>query len=627
MNNSILNNKNIIAVVFFSIVVSLLYHFFVENKAYVELNVETSARTIFKIYWQKAGGNWTERRVAPIVIDKEHGTYFFKIADLGSIASLRIDTSEHLTEVKIKSIVITQNGYEPLKIETKEGYAHLRPLSGIQQVVTDDQGLTVIPATNDPQLVYDLPKMVKQSTLVDESVHIACICLLVVLLFYATRCLFAEFQFIPHLVLSVLILATVMAGISKYNQHPDEFIHIFAGQYYQHHLLPPPVGEATPKETYSNYGVSRLHSGEIAYLFAGKFSSLLKAFHVPDYLSLRYFNVALLFVLLLLAYNKRDFRVLMLPILLSPQIWYIFSYFNSEAFAVFIMLLVSYQMASPASALNRLLQETRLSSSSWLHILALGSLLGLLLLLKMNFYFYCLFLLLYFLWKVIFHKIALNGMVFRRLLLIACTGLVVFVAVRGVDASINDFKKGDRLLEAREKYALDMYKPSTPLEKKHIYLQMKDRGVTLQNFIARERWGEKSFRTAFGVYGYTSISASFTYYEYIRYTGLLLLLTVLLTVLARGGWEGVTLLGITGGCAIGLIALALFHAWSVDFQPQGRYFLPIIGMLSIFFFHAQRFLMRPLFVLLFLGMYLLSLYNFLFVGLYGIGKYSFGLNC
>ena len=71
------------------------------------------------------------------------------------------------------------------------------------------------------------------------------------------------------------------------------------------------------------------------------------------------------------------------------------------------------------------------------------------------------------------------------------------------------------------------------------------------------------------------------------------------------------------------MALALYHAWSVDFQAQGRYFLPIVGMLSIFFFHTERYLMRPLFVLLFLGMYLLSVYNFLFVGLYEISKYSF----
>lgn len=616
------DKKNILYVLFFSFVLALAYHYLVEHKAFVELNVETNARTIFKIYWKKADGNWTERRVAPLVIDKEHQTYSFSIGDLGKIAALRIDTTEHLAEVKIKSIILKQNGYQPLRVDSKAAYEQIRAIEGIKDLRVEEDGLVVIPANKDPQLLFDLPVMERQSTLLDESIHIAAIVVLVTLLVFFCHRLFPKYRFLPQMVLVVLVLVTVMAAISKYNQHPDEFVHIFAGEYYQQHFMPPPVGEA-PQETYSSYGVSRLHSGEIAYLFAGKFANLLQAWHLPSYLTFRTFNVALLALLLLLAINNRDFRILLLPLLLSPQIWYIFSYFNSEAYAVCIMLLVAYQMASPASALNRLLASHGSPDHAWLTILGLGLLLGMLLLLKMNFYFYCLFLFCYFVWRVLTGKTTLNRTNVVRLCLIAAVGLTFFACIRLPDAYINNFQKSAKLLEAREKYALDMFKPSTPLEKKHIHLQMKDRGVPLLKFIHRDRWGEKSFRTAFGVYGYTTISATFTYYDYVRYTGLLLLLTVVGTVLARGGWEGVTLLGITGGCAVGLMALALYHAWSVDFQAQGRYFLPIVGMLSIFFFHTERYLMRPLFVLLFLGMYLLSVYNFLFVGLYEISKYSF----
>mgnify|MGYP003591910886 CR=1 FL=1 len=61
----------------------------------------------------------------------------------------------------------------------------------------------------------------------------------------------------------------------------------------------------------------------------------------------------------------------------------------------------------------------------------------------------------------------------------------------------------------------------------------------------------------------------------------------------------------------------------MDLHVCGSYVKPIVGMLSIFFFHVERHLTRPWVVLLLLSLYLLSLYNFLFVGLYGIDKYCF----
>ena len=619
------DKQRLLVALFFSVVASLLFLLLVENQAYVELTVNTDTRTEFKIYWKGVGGHWSERRMTPVMIDPKHTTYTLTIGDLGRIDALRVDPSERMASVRLQSLVITQNGFEPVRIDSRQAFARLQPVEGIRRVTLDDQGLTIVPANKDPQLLLDMPEMGKRSIFVDEAMHIAMIFLVVFALVFATRPLQADFRFVPCMLLVVLALVAVMAGISKVAVHPDEHVHVPAGEYYQQHLLPPPVGEA-PRNSYSNYGVSRLHSGEVAYFFAGKFAGLLQIFHLPGYLSLRFFNVSLFFVLLLVAVNSRDFRVLLMPLLISPQIWYIFSYFNSEAYALFIVLLASYQIVAPESAFNRMLREERLAGHSWLTLIMIGLLLGLLLLLKLNFYFYCLFVFLYFVWRVLFGLTKFDRQVFVRLSLIAAIGLSVFAAVRGGDAWLNDFDKGARLLEAREKYALEMYKPSTPLDKKHFYLQMKERGKPLMDFIHLDRWGEKSFRTAFGVYGYTSVSAPFAYYDFVRYVGLLLII-VTAVVVGRSGLAGATLLGVTGTCAVGLIALALFHAWTVDFQAQGRYFLPIVGMLSVFFYHVERYLTRPLFVLLVLILYLLSLYNFLFVGLYGIDKYSFGPIC
>ena len=621
------NKNNIVVIIFLSVILSLLYYIFIERSAYVTINLETNTRTIFKIYWKKAEGNWTERKVSPIVIDKDHGTYSFRIADLARIQALRIDPSEHLSETKIKSITIDQNGYEPIVIAGKTGLELLHPHEGIKATTMDDQGLTITPANKDPQLVYTLPALTKRSVLLEQILRITAIFLVVTCAVFLTRQLFSNFQFVPLLLACVFTLAAVMASISTYNQHPDEFIHVAAGQYYQQHWMPPPVGDQTPSDTYSMYGVSRLHSGEIAYLLAGKFARLAQVFQAPGFLSLRYFNVALLLILLLLAVGAQDFRILMLPLLLSPQIWYIFSYFNSEAFAILIMLLTGYQLAAPSSSLNTLLNSTTLPARAWVHMLSLGILAGMLLLLKLNFYFYCLFLAGYFLWRLIFGKTKLTKNNIPRLFLIILIGVVTFAGFRGTEAYINDFHKSERQLEAREQFAQYPFKPSTPLEKKHILLQMKDRGVSLKRFVERERWGEKSFRTAFGVYGYTTLSAPFAYYDHVRYAGLLLLATVVVTLLIRGGKEGIALLGLTTACAAGMIIMAAYHAWTVDFQAQGRYFLPIAGMLAVFFYHVQQHLMRPLFIALFLCLFGLGIYNFLFVGLHGVCKYHFFLNC
>ena len=50
--------------------------------------------------------------------------------------------------------------------------------------------------------------------------------------------------------------------------------------------------------------------------------------------------------------------------LLAPQIWYIFSYFNGDAFPLFLATLIGYQTAVPDSLFNRYLDAPGLSGAS-----------------------------------------------------------------------------------------------------------------------------------------------------------------------------------------------------------------------------------------------------------------------
>ena len=178
------------------------------------------------------------------------------------------------------------------------------------------------------------------------------------------------------------------------------------------------------------------------------------------------------------------------------------------------------------------------------------------------------------------------------------------------------------MFKARQQFAEELFNPDTPIEKRHAYLEMRQRGTTLKDFLAADRWGEKSFRTSFGVYGYTQYSGSFAYYDYVRFIGIGLLLTLISSIVYRGKGAGIALVNIVLGTSLLLIIMACWHAWTVDFQAQGRYFLPIIPMMAVLIYHCQRIIFRPVFYALFFTLFSFSVYNFILVGLRDIGKYG-----
>ena len=604
------------------IMVLCAFQFLVVDRAVVNLQIHTDNRTLFKIYYSGENGNWSERKSATILITPDRQNYSFRLADLRRISKLRIDTCEKPATVTIHSLILNQWGYAPVRIAGKKQFERLQPANDIGELAIQQGGITVRPGGRDPFLIYKLDPLVDRGLMLGNLVRLVCIAGLTILAFKLFSGSGERYRFVVWLLCIVLGLVAAMASLSLYNQHPDEWVHIEAAKYYQFHLMPPRVASPEIEKTYTRYGVSRLDSGEIAYFLAGTFSRLLLPLQLPSYLCLRLFNVMLFALLCIFAARQVVFRILMLPLLLSPQIWYIFTYFNSEAFALFVILLIAYQMVVEDSAWNRMLTAPR---GRWpvMTIAGLGILLGLLLLCKMNFYFFGLFLFFYFLWRLWLKKTVLNVQLFYRMAMVVLVGFSLFGAVRFAQDYVNDFDKAGKIYAARDVFADHMFKPSTPLEKKFYLLQMKERGVSLRYIIDNGRWGEKSFRSSFGEYGYMSVAASFGYYDLVRYSGLALLGLVVRSLLWYSGrGEAISLLLITLGCAVGLMGVALYHAWTVDFQAQGRYFLPIVGMVSIFFYHLRERFSHPLMVAGFSAIFLLSLYSFLLVGLSGIAKIS-----
>ncbi len=607
-----------------SLIFIALYHCLVTSLAVVDIEVTTDNRTIFKIYYSDSTRSWSEDRMAKVLIKPGQTHYSMRLANLNKFSEIRIDTSEKIANVQVASLTISQPGFAPILINSPEQFRNLVVGDGVADFSYSQDGFSIKPSSNDPKLFYQLPPLQSENIAMGQLIRLVALVLLAFMVVLASGTIFTDSRFVIYSGLIVLTLIVVMASLSNYNKHPDEAVHVSAANYYIDHNLPPEIGDPAVAHTYSIYGFSRLNSGEISYFFAGKFAKLMKPLQIPDYLVLRYFNVTLFSFLLLFAAYKKPFRILFIPLLLSPQIWYIFSYFNSEGFAMVVILLIAYQMVVPESAWNRLLTSDG-TRCSWWEVLCIIILLGVLLLLKLNFYFFGVYIFFYFLWRLLYKKTAFNIATLIRVGMVAFAGIAVFAGVTVFDSSIHDFKKNEKILEASEIHAHEMYKPSTPLEKKYAYLQMKDRGVSLKKIFDNHLWGKRILRTSFGEYGHTTVAASYGYYDFIRNLAVIGILVISFFTIKNGGWEGLTLLAITIGSGGLLWAAALYGAWAVDFQAQGRYLLPIVGMLSMFAYDMREKLANLPCIFVLSSMFMVALYSFIFVALAGISKVSFAI--
>ena len=418
---------------------SLLFYSQILRKATITLDLKTDAKTTLKIYWRTGDQPYSEDNMSRTNLSPGVEHYSLSICDIGKVDKVRIDTSdERVAKVTLVKVAINQSGYAPIVFDDVASLAKLAVLRGIKSLTNDGKGLVVVPADTDPQLEYPLTNLVYSPEYIANTLRIAGIFFMVGLCFVLTQVFWEDHSYVPYLLVFVLALIVVMASVSKYNDHPDEFVHIYAAEYYQNHTLPPEVGSPDILHTYSPYGVSRLDSGEIAYFVAGKFLKLFEPFCLPSYLVLRFFNIMLFASLFFIALHRPPFRILLLPIFLSSQIWYMFSYFNSEAFVLFLTLIAAYQVVIDGSMFNILLRE-RLREKNVLSFLCIAGLFALLLLSKLNFYIYIVFLFLYLVWKIMFKELALSKTIVMRFLVVAATGFVLAGCFRAGDIYVNGF--------------------------------------------------------------------------------------------------------------------------------------------------------------------------------------------
>ncbi len=597
----------------------VLYFWVFTNTAQVLLVIETPEPSLFRIYWAEEGKAFRSTRETHLRTKSGEGEYRLELADLAGIRKLRLDPSERRATLTIRKITITQQGFETLSFQSAADWTGLKALQQIEGLRADDKGLSFETAGSDAQLELALdPRQRPLSS--DEWARFLLLLGLLILALWLQGRWGGELQAVPAALAIALGLVLCMAMLSLPDRHPDEWAHLAAGEYYEDHWRPPKTCDPAISHTFSVYGASRLQSKEIVYLIAGKFSRLAR--HLPVQLDshqrLRLFNVLLLAGLLGMAIIFAPYRFLCLPLLISPQIWYLFAYFNSEAFALFVTLICTGQVIDPASALHRTWNAT--PRGNFWSVIGLGILFFFALLIKENFYIVGFLLLLLLLWRIWNLDSAGRGGVLRGSGKILLVGMLLLGLKTAGDWSVNGFRQREAVLRCREAMAEPAYRSDTPLAARHPLWHLRQRGVGWREILDRHRWAEKSFRSAFGVYGYLSISASQDYYRIAKSLALLLCGYLAALALWRPPPDYRATLLVCLFCVLALTASLFWHAWTGDMQAQGRYFLPLVVFLGAVVHQSRTRSDRTILGILTISLFLISTYSFILFGLAKIPK-------
>lgn len=419
----------------------------------------------------------------------------------------------------------------------------------------------------------------------------------------------------------VVGLIIVMAVISKYNKNPDENPHFQAVKYYSHHWITPHVADPLVKDSFSRYGYSRLTDREIYYPLAGKFVNIISPIIVDLKTSARFFNVALFIFLVILATVKKEMNVILMLLLFSPQIWYIFSYTNSDALPFSVAMLLVYQFGSSKSITNNYLRSSGYVKN-FMGAIIPGVLIGFLLLSKQNYYGFLGFLGIYMIWSIFFGDFIKK----KKKYIIKCSLIIVMAILLYVpfylqDINLYGFSKKQIILNQAEITAQESYKPSKYGTSKSFFgLGFKSKGVKFNDLFTRFNWHNSTYQSFVGRYGYMNIPSTDNYYTARKITDSLLVLIIIYSIIKSRKINYIILMISAIFAIAGVIYLSIYHSWVDDFQAQGRYLFPIIPVLGLLMVKTWDHLPKKTIYSIFLIIALLGIYSFTFTGIAIIPK-------
>ena len=538
----------------------------------------------------------------------------------------RIDPVDQLSgneTLTVDSLTVRKNGIPVISLSGKELFQYF---TGNEQLILQDGATFTFALTGeDPQLLPtdDFRELYTEFHfsvfLIGFAVTAAAIALLVLL----TRWVFrqAEDGTMLQKLSCILFLGTVLAAVvmtvyvglrSPFWLNPDEYDVKAAVLYYFSHFMPPDIRSDIINDSFPVYGTSRHFEFNMFYFYAGK----LGQFFSDAAVQIRLFSLILFGIMAALVIrNIRKNYALLFVFLLTPQVWYIFSYSTSDALDFFMGFLCLYELVEKDSMLNRLLRESfrkrhllyyALLSVLFLHIFWA----------KMTFYTILMFLFFILLIRMLFQEKKERGELFRKYLILAGLTLTLF-ALRYMitDFPHYGFDKLGAVAEVTERQAEYGYKFSTPPMEAAYSMRFFEKGISLGELLTQYDFHTNLFRTFAGFFGSYAFGAADWYYLVMGALYLILLGRVIWRLWMQKKsifrWE-------TG--AVSLICFIQYvmivgNSWFVDFQPQGRYLLPILFFIAYLISRIEHVWEDKLLRTVLVCTSVLSLYAFACVGI------------
>jgi hypothetical protein len=302
---------------------------------------------------------------------------------------------------------------------------------------------------------------------------------------------------------------------------------------------------------------------------------------------------------------------------------------NNDAFVLFVAMAAAYQLASGQSLLNKFLVSEnfaeKLDGGLWFGFLA-----GLILICKPNYYPFLIFAALWVLYKYgLFKKslvkkyafmllIAVSVLAFRCGLDLYVNGETNYVGISYFSKFVGQLEKQGKLLELQEKIALPEFKPSTLRdhpENSNKDLQLMAKGVPLWQMLTDMKWLEISFSSFIGGYGYMNLWPTEKFFRRVAVIFLLFFGYLLFAFIRSRSRESWSQFAITFFCCFLTVAISVALSWIYAYQPQGRYFFPVLPMLGVLIYSNRHLFNNVLMNLLFLILFLFSVYAFMNVAL------------
>jgi hypothetical protein len=419
------------------------------------------------------------------------------------------------------------------------------------------------------------------------------------------------------LIVIAVILASEIALQTRFDAHPDEYLHQDAFQYFEDKWWPPDLG--SDEVVYSKWGNSRVYDAEIVYLIYGKFGKVLMFIRDPggeiesertSLLAHRLLNVGLFLVTLTALFFVKSKSInpalIGLTFLIIPQVYYVYSYANSDAWGismgVFLFLLVIKMF------------EKTVSEWSWFEIGLLGFLTGLLILSKLPFLIslllpYSLITVRLF-QELIQKKIHFSWLFYR---FIVWGSIIVFMTTPLKIIYPNT--QGDYHLKKREmigEKAANGYQPD-------MTKSLAEQGEAYLDLIRNHPFLDWSLKSFYGVFGYFSDwNPPWVYFL----VGILILTSIILTAIGViSKWkqisESTKIILILSPLIILLNFIAsMYNSYYRVFSPQGRYIFASLIPFSLLFLgniFNERGRIKHLRLAIYVVLYLLCIFSIVFI--------------